>query len=671
MTSRRAGQHAPAAAMRPPPGDLVELGSESDHSRLEWLETDGLGGFASGTALGLRTRRYHSLLTVARGAPSDRFVLVNGIEAWLSDVNQNWPLTSQAYLPDDVSGGGLLRTEAFTWKPWPCWRLRLPDGRLVEHELFMRNGFPGVYLSFRVEAPRPGSLLHVRPLLSGRRPHALQRENPDFDFRADLSLGRVLYRPYHGVPELAVWTNGQYRAEPEWYRHFRYDEERARGFDFVEDLASPGIFTFNLAFDRGEAVLFFALEGEAASMEFSGRGPRDRYHFYRAEELALRGALGAERHAAHAYVVARGKGETIIAGYPWFNDWGRDTFISIRGLCMAPGEWNRAKQILLTWSRMLSKGMLPNCFPDGAGPPEFNSVDSALWFIVALQSLIAALPAGEAGFSGSERDQLVAVADAVVRAFRAGTRHGIKVDADGLLAQGAPGLALTWMDARVDGVPVTQRAGKPVEIQALWLNALRWSQERHSDLGPLLERGLRSFAGRFWFEKGGYLCDVVDVDGVAGTVDESLRPNQIFAVGGLPLQLLSGARARSVVDTVERELWTPAGLRTLSPGDPRYHGRYEGGPEERDRAYHQGTAWPWLLGPFIEAWVRVHGDDARARKEARDRFFVPWRSQLTAAGLGHLAEIADGDPPHTPRGCPFQAWSFGEYQRIEALLEQT
>jgi predicted glycogen debranching enzyme len=668
--TRPARRSAIAAASEALPGELRELGPQAGLTPREWLETDGLGGSASGTALGLRTRRYHSLLTVARGIPSDRFVLVNGIEAWLSVAGEGFPLTSQAYLPDTIVGRGLQQTELFSWEPWPRWRLRLPDGRRVEHELFMRSGFPGVCLSFRVESPRPGSLLHVRPLLSGRGPHALQRENPRFDFHGDPSLGRVIYRPYRGVPELAVWSNGQYRQDPLWYRDFKYEQEQARGLDFVEDLASPGVFTFNLAFDQGEAVLFFALEGEAAATEFSGRGPRDRYHIYRAEELALRGALGPERRAAHAYIVARGRGETIVAGYPWFTDWGRDTFISLRGLCLAVGEWDRAKQILLTWGRMLSQGMLPNCFPDGSGPPEYNSVDSALWFILAVQSLLGTLPKGETGFSGNERDQLLLVVDAIVRAFRAGTRHGIRCGEDGLLAAGAPGLALTWMDARVGGVPVTQRAGKPVEVQALWLNALHWAKERHTDVGPLLERGLRSFTERFWFDKGGYLHDVVDVDGVAGTVDESLRPNQIFAVGGLPLQLLSGERARSVVDTVERELWTPAGLRSLWQGDARYRGRYGGGPEERDRAYHQGTAWPWLLGAFVEAWLRVHGDDARARDEARERFQLPLHAQLGSAGLGHLPEIADGDAPHTPRGCPFQAWSFGEYLRIEALLEK-
>jgi predicted glycogen debranching enzyme len=653
-----------------PQGDLIEMSGDPNRTHHEWLETDGRGGFASGTALGIRTRRYHSILTVARGAPSDRFVLVNGIEAWLSIAGLRVPLTSQAYLPNVVSGA-LPRAEAFGWEPWPHWRLRLPDGRLVEHELFMRSGLPIVCMSFRVEAPRPGALLQVRPLISGRGPHALQRANSQLDFHGDLSLGRVIYRPYRGVPELAVWTNGQYRADPVWYRDFRYDDERERGLDYVEDLASPGVFTFNLAFDHGEAVLFFAPEGEIASTEFSGRGPRDRYHVCRAEELALRGALGAEERAAHAYLARRGHGETIVAGYPWFTDWGRDTFIAMRGLCLTLRQWMRAKQILLTWGRTLSHGMLPNCFPDGA-PPIFNSVDSSLWYVVAVHELLGTQFEDEPVVSPHERDQLLAVADAILRAFVAGTRHGIKCDQkDGLLASGAPGVALTWMDARVDGQPVTPRAGKPVEVQALWLNALHLAKDRHPDWRALFERGLRSFGDRFWFPAGGYLYDVVDVDGTPGSADESLRPNQIFAVGGLPLQILSKERARSVVDAVEKELHTPAGLRTLSPRDTRYRGRYTGGPEERDRAYHQGTVWPWLMGPFVEAWMRVRPGQEGAAKQAKERFLTPLRQRLGTAGLGHLSEIADGDAPHTPRGCPFQAWSLGEYLRIEALLEKT
>jgi predicted glycogen debranching enzyme len=671
MKPKRSAAPMPGAAdpLATDEGTLIAVSDVSDAER-EWLETDGLGGFASGTALGLRTRRYHSLLTAARGTPSDRFVLVNGIEAWWSLGGTQVVLTSQAYLPEIVTASGLLQTEVFGWDPWPNWRMRMPDARQVVHELFMHRALPCVCLSFRFEDPRPGSMLHVRPLLSGRSLHGLQRENASVDLGADLSQGRVIYRTYPHVPAVAVWSNGQYRHEPCWYRNFRYDAERARGLDFVEDHVSPGIFSFNLAFDQGEAVVFFALEGDAAATAFSGRGPRDRFHGYRAEELARRGALGTERQAAQAYVVARGKGETIVAGYPWFTDWGRDTFIALRGLCLSLGQWDRAKHVLLTWSRLLSGGMLPNRFPDGSGPPEYTSVDSAFWFAVAVQELCAALPPQDEGFNGSEREHLLAAVDAIVRGTRAGTRHGIAIAEDGLLTSGEQGLALTWMDARVDGVPVTPRAGKPVELQALWLNTLHWASERHPDLASLFDRGMQSFSERFWFQAGGYLHDVVDVDGKTGAVDESLRPNQIFAVGGLPLPLLSGERARSVVDTIERELWTPVGLRTLAPGDPRYQGRYLGGPEERDRAYHQGTAWPWLLTAFVEGWLRVHGNSARARGHARKRFLAPLRAELGAAGLGHVPEIADGDPPHTPRGCPFQAWSMGEYLRLEALLKE-
>jgi len=246
-----------------------------------------------------------------------------------------------------------------------------------------------------------------------------------------------------------------------------------------------------------------------------------------------------------------------------------------------------------------------------------------------------------------------------------GTRYGIRATGDGLLAGGEPGVQLTWMDAKVGDWVVTPRVGKPVEIQALWLNALRVAEWFTQEYRPLYERGAAAFADRFWNAEGGYLHDVIDAGHEAGTVDPSFRPNQILAVGGLPFQLLDGPRARQVVDAVERVLWTPLGLRTLAPASPGYQPVYAGDMRARDGAYHQGTVWPWLLGPFVEAWVRVRGDTVESRHEARRRFLEPLLAHLNEAGLGHISEIADAEPPHTPRGCPFQAWSVGEALRLQ------
>jgi len=298
-------------------------------------------------------------------------------------------------------------------------------------------------------------------------------------------------------------------------------------------------------------------------------------------------------------------------------------------------------------------------------------VDASLWYIVAVHDFLTAAEREGKEIASRDRRTLQVAIEAILDGFAGGTRHGIRLDQDGLIAAGEPGLQLTWMDAKVGDWVVTPRIGKPVEVEALWLNAL-WIGSQiapaSSRWAGLLARGRESFLTRFWNEAGGHLHDVVDLDHQPGTVEGSFRPNQIFAVGGLPLQVLEGERARRVVDAVESRLLTPLGLRTLTPGSPGYSPRCEGGVAARDGAYHQGTVWPWLLGPFVEAWVRVRGGTSEARREARARFFEPLLHHLDEAGLGHISEIADGDPPHTPRGCPFQAWSVGEALRLDRIV---
>jgi len=307
--------------------------------------------------------------------------------------------------------------------------------------------------------------------------------------------------------------------------------------------------------------------------------------------------------------------------------------------------------------------MLPNLFPDGGGTPEYNSVDASLWYVIACHEFLEAtgnLPADIA--------ILQPAMDAILDGYSRGTRFGIRADADGLLACGEPGVQLTWMDAKVGDWVVTPRIGKPVEVQALWLNALWAGARRNPRWQAPLDQGTAAFSARFWNAERAGLFDVLDCDHHAGTNDPSIRPNQIFAVGGLPLCLLPAEKARAVVDLVERELLTPLGLRSLAPGEPAYRPRYEGGVVERDGSYHQGTVWPWLIGPFVEAWLRVRGNSSGAIAEARERFLPPLEAHLRAAGLGHISEIADATAPHTPRGCPFQAWSLGEYLRILQIL---
>jgi predicted glycogen debranching enzyme len=311
--------------------------------------------------------------------------------------------------------------------------------------------------------------------------------------------------------------------------------------------------------------------------------------------------------------------------------------------------------------------MLPNRFPDGGEQPEYNAIDASLWYIVATRELLDAAADTPGLLSPLDRLRLETVIVTVLEGLARGTRYGIRADSDGLLACGAPGVQLTWMDARVGDRVITPRVGKPVEIQALWINALDAGARLSTRWGSVLARARASFERRFWNEEGGGLYDVVDVDHVKGSTDASLRPNQIFAVGGLPEPALTGPRARRVVDLVEEELLTPLGLRTLSPREPAYVGGYEGGPSVRDASYHQGTAWPWLMGAFVDAWIRVRGGTAEARLEARQRFLPPLMAHLDDAGLGHVSEIVDADAPHAPRGCPFQAWSLGELIRLVKL----
>jgi predicted glycogen debranching enzyme len=361
--------------------------------------------------------------------------------------------------------------------------------------------------------------------------------------------------------------------------------------------------------------------------------------------------------------VCRGSGHTILAGFPWFTDWGRDTFIAMRGLIIARGRYDVAASILLGWADLVSEGMLPNRFPDHGETPEFNSVDASLWYAIAVHEFLAA-----ARPDSAVRTQLLRAVTAILDGYAAGKRFAIRMDDDGLIACGVPDVQLTWMDAKVGDHVVTPRIGKPVEVEALWINALRCAGGRYAAIAARAETAFRE---RFWNPRSGCLHDVVDVDHHAGHVDSSVRPNQILAAGGLPFAVVDADVARAIVAKVERELLTPLGLRTLAPGEPAYRPRYEGGVWERDTAYHQGTVWPWLIGPFVDAWLSVHGDDQAHRDEARLRFLGPLQAHLRVAGLGHVSEIADGNPPHTPRGCPFQAWSTGELIRALARTART
>lgn len=699
----------------------------------EWLEADGLGGFASGTVSGVRTRRYHALLLSAAHPPAGRLVLVNGFDALVRTPGGTSALSSQRYAPDTLSPDGSGRLVDFRIDPWPIWRYRIEQGIEVEQELFSAHGLGLTVLRIGLRAPSAGVRLELRPFLSGRDYHALHHENPVFRFEPAREGERVRFAPYPGIPEITFLTNGGYRHEPFWYRSFLYEEERSRGLDYLEDLAAPGLFDFDLS--AGPAVLIIGSSlsnpAEQGAAEADGRrrgargdgaaagGALESYERLASRERDRRARFETPLHrSADAYLVRRDSGGTIVAGYPWFTDWGRDTFISLRGLCLATGRLEEAAAILLQWAAQVSDGMLPNFFPDADRPPEFNSVDASLWFIVAVYELLKRARGGadreggtgshllggggpRAGLDDAQVRLLWDAIEAILVGYSAGTRYGIGLDpGDGLLRAGEPGVQLTWMDAKVGDWVVTPRIGKPVEVQALWINALEIGSRRGTagDSGvpdepaakgsdaaarpalpgaepplgrwaALAAQARDSFERRFWNEARGSLYDVVDVDHRAGEVDSSVRPNQILAVGGLPFPLLSDDRARRVVERCEEMLLTPEGLRSLAPREPGYAPHYAGGPTERDAAYHQGTVWPWLIGPFVEAWLRVQGRSAEAKAAAARRFIAPIEEAMwRAGGIGHLSEIADAEAPYTLRGCPFQAWSLGELLRVKLEL---
>jgi len=628
----------------------------------EWLEPDGLGGFASGTTSGLRTRRYHALLLCAARPPADRRVLVQGFTATLHTPSGSAELWPQLYAGGFLTGSPVSEL-AFERDPWPTWRLQTPFGATLTCELFVPRSRPLVALRFRLDRPIENARLELRPLFSGRDFHATHHENSAFRWAAEARGNALEFAPYVGVPRVQSLANARYRSASDWYRRFFYPEEAARGLDAVEDLAAPGV----LSFDIGAEEACWLLQADVpGALPLEDSEPRALLHRLQRDERDRRARLQGPLHrAAEAYFVRRGQGHTIIAGYPWFGDWGRDTFIALRGLCLARGDRERARSILLEWAGVVSEGMLPNRFPDDASAEaEYNSVDASLWYVLAASELLAH-PDARAVVSAADRRRIEAAMLEIVSGYAHGTRYGIRRDADGLLAAGAPGAQLTWMDAKIGEHVVTPRSGKPVEVQALWLHALHAVAALDARVTTWLETGKASFAKRFWNAEREMLFDVVDVAHVPGRVDAACRPNQIFAAGGLPMTCLTPERARKVVDAVERELWTPLGLRSLERADPAYAAHYAGGPRERDSVYHQGTVWPWLIGAFVEAWVKSRGSTSDVKREARSRFVAPLLAHLDEAGLGHVSEIADAEPPHTPRGCPFQAWSMGELLRLE------
>ncbi len=636
-----------------------------DNAELEWLETDGLGGFATGALSLIPSRRYHSLLTTSVSPPVNRYILLNSIDVRVETSEGSFPLSGFQYMPDVVAPFDKIDGQWIDGALFPSWKYSFKEYEII-FSLFMPFGENRICLSW--ELTRTGKQpvsLSVRPLVSGRDYHSLHHRNGAMRGFADVSDNLINWMLYEDLPQLSAFTNGSYQHIPVWYHNFLYSSERERGFNYIEDLFSPGILKFSL--DKRKAVAIFS---SSTAAPFLHTTPAESVYDSLAKKESIRrnSFSSPYERAATSYVVKRGDKKTIIAGYPWFADWGRDTFISVRGLCIATGELKEAKSVLLNWSSHLKEGLMPNCFPDHDGEASYNAADAPLWFVIAAYELVCACDKANDFLSDHEKQKLINTSLSIVKRYASKTQSEIAIDKDFLVYAGNRDTQLTWMDAKVDGWPVTPRGGKPVEINALWVNALIIAASYDKVWKPSAEMAKKNFKQRFWNSKENCLFDVIDVNRAHGTGDPRIRPNQIFAVGGLPFELMPKDKAKKIVEVVENLLVTEGGLRTLSPIEREYLGKYEGRGPERDSAYHQGTAWPWLMGPFVEAWVRVKGSTKKAKIDARKAFIEPMLKNLDPKELGHLPEISDGEPPHRPNGCPFQAWSLGELLRVEKVV---
>ncbi|HLK09464.1 MAG TPA: amylo-alpha-1,6-glucosidase [Candidatus Angelobacter sp.] len=633
----------------------------------EWLETNGLGGFACGTVAGANTRRYHGLLTAALNPPGGRMLLLSKMEETLVLGERRIDVSTNEY-EGVIHPEGYLYLSSFRLDPFPVFTYEA-EGVKLEKSLFMLNGSNTVQIEYRLLESPAGSKpqLELRPLIAFRNYHATTHENAALDPQILNDKNLVSVQPYGSLPRLYFAHNAEAAAaEGYWYCNFLYRMERERGLDANEDLFNP-------------LVLRWALIPQQAAVVIASTEPQEirKATDFRNLELQRREAVVASAPnrdpfvqaltvAANQFLVRRGNDWTVIAGYPWFTDWGRDTMISLPGLTLFTGNAAIAKSILRNFARHVDQGMLPNRFVDSGQTgelktAEFNTADATLWFFEAARAYAAIT--GDYKFL---REELYPVFTSIIDFHIKGTRYNIKIMENGLLHAGAPGTQLTWMDAKIGDWVVTPRSGQPVEIQALWFNALKVmeelaqrfgdenSRERYSTLASMASE---AFNRLFWNNEKNCLYDVIE----NGATDASIRPNQIFAVS-LPYSMLPKDRALAVVTTVERELLTPVGLRTLAPSDSRYRPRYEGDQRSRDSAYHQGTVWPWLLGPFITAYLRVNDGAAPVREHAHG-FLRGLEAHLNQGGLGQISEIFDGDAPHLPRGCFAQAWSVAEVLR--------
>ncbi|BCS33656.1 glycogen debranching protein [Luteitalea sp. TBR-22] len=657
---------------------------EEDGTR-EWLVTNGLGGYAAGTLMGALTRRFHGLLVAALPAPAGRTMLLTHLEERLG-----WRDGTRAWLGLHGAAGRLAQLDAglhldeFRLEAGlPVWRY-VVNGAIVEKRVLMPHGQNTVHVSYRLIDGADRLRLSLRPMV-GFRPHEAPVDRSPVDGYTVSARGqRIEVVADGGLPPLRLVLHaatGVFMFDDQAIRDVRYLVEERRGYDHAGPLWSPGRFRTDLTPEAPVTIIASAESwdtlaainpDEALAVELTRRA-----RLLALADPSVRTGAGAElvlaadqflmtpasRTLDHVLVRASGgQARSVIAGYPWFTDWGRDTMISLEGLTLCTGRTNEARDILRTFAYHVRDGLIPNMFPEGDNDGLYHTADATLWFFHAIDR-----------YQRRTHDvlllrELLPALRRIVAAHRAGTRFGIEVDPeDGLLRQGAEGYQLTWMDAKVDDWVVTPRRGKAVEINALWYNAVRllagWERETGdaaaaATLETYATDVRASFNRRFWNPEVGHLNDVVD--GEAGD-DPACRPNQLLAMS-LAFPVLDRAHWDEVLDVVRRELLTPVGLRSLSPRHAQYQRQYFGDLRARDAAYHQGTVWSWLIGPLVDAWLARHPDDLAGAR----RFVEPCLAHLDQACIGSVSEIFDAEPPYAPRGCFAQAWGVAEWLRALA-----
>jgi predicted glycogen debranching enzyme len=644
-------------------------GSLENAEQREWLVTNGIGGYASGTVSGNLTRRYHGLLVGALNPPVGRTQLVAKLDETASNDGAEYALATNRWASGAIEPKGYLNIESFHLEDTiPVWRFALADA-LLEKRIWMRQGENTTYVQYLLLRASGPLRLAVKALVNYRDFHASTHAG-DWRMQVESVEQGIKITAFDGAtPFYLLSGDAQFEPKHEWYRDCFMPMEKYRGLDDHEDHLLAAIATVELV--PGQSVTLVLTTNSQTELDGT-RSLAERVEYERSlcskwqgsDAQAASSAPSWIRQlvlAADQFIVKRSlqgepDGRSIIAGYHWFGDWGRDTMIALPGLTLTTDRSEIARRILFAFARYVDGGMLPNNFPDAGGQPEYNTVDAALWYFEALRQYFTATKDAEA------ISELYPALTQIINAHIKGTRFHIHVDdADGLLYAGEDGVQLTWMDAKVGDWVVTPRIGKPVEVNALWYNALKTM----ASLAPIAGKSAEPFQkmaekvketfAKFWNSAANCCYDVIEDPHIGN--DASLRPNQIFAVS-LPESPLSPDQQKAVVDVCARRLVTSHGLRSLAQGEPGYQGHYGGGPRERDGAYHQGTVWGWLMGPFVLAHLRVHQD-----RKAALSFLEPLGKQITSHGLGTLSEIFDGEAPFTPRGCVAQAWTVGEVLR--------